>query len=222
MKRIYVTKVEIGIHPLTSENLNYLTKSLRFKGGESLLVFDGEYEACAVFERKSIKILNLLKKKEETSLKLAIAEIQRERLEWAVEKSTELGVTNIVLLNTRYTQKTYKIDRLKKISISACRQCGRIGLPLIEQNSFEDFIVKAVPSEWIFASLNSNNSKINRSIVGAIIGPEGGWSNEEEIILQHRFDSLWLNNNVLRTETAAITSLNYILHKNSALAVLTD
>lgn len=211
MKRLFIQNLEIGKQKLDSPTLRYLTKTLRFKGEEEIKVFDGENEALATFQPpNAIDIKKIIATQKDIPLKLAIAEIQKERLEWAIEKACELGTTEIIILKTARTQKFYNFERLEKIAIAASQQCKRISIAKIHSNNLIDFLKITKKEEWIYGSLKTSNHIMKSKTVGAIIGPEGGWSEEEENALTKKSTPFYLNKNILRTETAAIVSLSLI------------
>lgn len=210
MKRVYIQKIEGKKHFLSAENQRYLKKTLRFKGGEELLVFDGEQEVRGVFYNDYIELGKVVRIKENAILRLGIAEIQKERLEWLVEKATELGVSEITVLKTERSQKFYSFERLARIAVEASKQCLRVSIPEIKQAKLSDFIAKIDQKEWVFASLKTQNKQFFEEINGVLIGPEGGWTEEEELLLSSRLTSVLLNGNVLRSETAAIVALGKI------------
>ena len=140
------------------------------------------------------------------------------RLEWLIEKATEIGVSEVFLLETKFTQhKRTNITRLNKIAIEAAKQCQRISIPKIyEPIKLNEFIKQNQDKTWYFGHI-SNNEHQNHNIqnektneCGIVIGPEGGFEeNESEKLLTH-FLPLRLSQNVLRAETAALVGLIYI------------
>lgn len=214
MKRIFVQDIN---QQLDSNNIHYLKKTLRIKEITEILIFDGEKEYLTIFNPydNTIKTQNITRIKENLFLKLAIAEIKKERLEWLVEKATELGAQSIFILKTDKSQKyPNNLNRLIKIAIEACKQCNRISIPKIEYISLKNLIEKINPNEWIAASLNSTVNKISKK-TGVLIGPEGGWSKEEELIFKNQnIQYINLGNLILRSETAAISSLTHLIISN--------
>lgn len=210
MKRIFIPNLETNIIKLDSDNIHYLTKTLRLKSPTEILVFNGEKEYLAIFDptNNNITLQHFIRDKEKLTLKLAVGEIKKERLEWLVEKATELGAIEITILKTERSQNhKNNITRLKKISISACQQCYRVSIPTIEYSHLDTFLHKIDPTEWSFASLNASFSIKPKN--GIIIGPEGGWSTEEEeSLISHKIAGIKLHQLTLRTETAAIAGLS--------------
>ena len=118
---------------LDISNLHYIKNVLRHKNGEEVLAFDGQQECLCLLNGENIEIVKFIRKNEsQNTLKLAIAQIKPSRLEWLIEKATEIGVTEIFLLETKFTQnKIHNISRLEKIALQACAQSNRITVPKI-------------------------------------------------------------------------------------------
>lgn len=130
------------------------------------------------------------------------------RLEFALEKSVELGVTKFVLFNSERTiSKSFKLERLEKILISAMKQSLRSFLPkILFTGSLED--ISKLNSNKIIFEQNSNkyfdNSAINEKAENYFIfGPEGGLS-DNELRLFDSENCYKLAENRLRTETAIL------------------
>lgn len=240
MKRIFIPEIKLGEYILDKENENYLKNVLRFKENDEFLAFDGQKEALATYHGKYIAIKEITRTAvningqylEPSSklaiLKLAIGQIKQPALEWLVEKATEIGVNEIFLLETKFTQnKNCNIKRLEKIAIAACKQSNRITIPKIyAPKKLDQFIKEHENETWAFGNLSKNESsknqpnitnknniheKSNGTIIGIVIGPEGGFEeNESEKLFQH-FIPLCLSQNILRAETAALVGLIYIL-----------
>ncbi len=138
-----------------------------------------------------------------------------DRMEWMVEKCTELGIERITFLKSRYSErKEINITKLEAIAVSAMKQSQRAYLPLlIDMMPFKDFIQKSETSTQRFIACQYDSLDVNewvKKLPNALnncilIGPEGGFS-EEEIILavQNDIQPIALGKQRLRTETAAI------------------
>ena len=140
-----------------------------------------------------------------------------------IQKATELGVTKFIpIISERTIVRKINHERLHKIITEASEQSNRLEIPKIEKIvSFENFIKNNQNLNIIFGDLNTNNSDLNikilkNKIICILIGPEGDFSEKErkKILSLKNVQSLKLNNNILRTETAtisAISILNYCL-----------
>lgn len=198
----------------------HISKVLRHNTGDRIVVTDGvgNGHECKIInvKKKSIylEVLNSrLHPKPEPHVTLCMGIIKkRDRLEFAVEKAVELGVSKIVLFEGEHSQKgNVREDRLKSTIISAMKQSLRFYLPeVIVEKNISDAISKHVQnSTLIFADETTENSNKKREKKPEkyflIVGPEGGFSSQEREIIQ-TFDPEYysLGEKRLRAETAAI------------------
>ena len=140
-----------------------------------------------------------------------------------IQKTTELGITKYIpIISDRTIVRKVNLERLEKIVIEASEQSNRLSVPKIEKAiSLKEFLKKNQNLDVIFGDVNKNNNnlnlkKIEKKPVCILIGPEGDFSEEEreKILKLKNIQSIKLNNNILRTETAAISAIsivNYIL-----------
>ena len=219
--------------PLGAAAFNYLTRVLRLRQGAELIVFDGHGRQC------SAQLTRLEKKagaitlhqwqthcvESPLSIHLGIAVSRGERMDWVIQKATELGVTTITPLVSERTEVKLQGDRADKkiqhwqqIAISACEQCGRNQLPLIHPtNHLQDWCTQVeAQQKWVLHHRTKNRLGAATSVDSAalLIGPEGGLSEPEITLAETQgFAALQLGPRVLRTETApiaAITLLQYV------------
>ena len=141
-----------------------------------------------------------------------------ERFDWFLEKATEIGIDEITPIICDHSErKVIKIDRCKRILLSAMKQSLKFYLPkLNEAVSFSDFIQQKFDgSKYIAHCKNSEKTELKNETIEKktliLIGPEGDFSQNEIIIaLQNNFKSVGLGNNRLRTETAGVVSVTTI------------
>ena len=140
-----------------------------------------------------------------------------------IQKATELGVTKFLpIIFERTIVRKINKERLEKIVIEASEQSNRINVPIIEESQNLNNFLKTDSIDLIFTDLNSNNNKIDKSKltgrpVCIIIGPEGDFSEaEREKILGFKgVQSIKINENILRSETAVISAIsivNYVIN----------
>ena len=134
-----------------------------------------------------------------------------DRMEWLVEKATELGMTKMSLLRCQFSErKAINLGRLQKIAIAAMKQSKRYYLPVIEEQvSFADFI-KANPVGSIAHCYDSPKKKVNGLLLKGplLIGPEGDFSVDEVALAENSgYSSISLGDYRLRTETAALLAV---------------
>lgn len=210
---------------IDGEEANHL-KVLRLKDGSPILVSNGK-GICAtgntVRLKKDVYQVNILdfhynygESARNVSIAMPILD-NRERFEYAIEKAVELGIYKFLpFFSQRCQSKRINYDRLEKKAISAMKQCNRSVLPKIEElKSLQSLTeVFAEYKSIVLADFSSNNENIYELQYPClcIVGPEGGF-NEDEINLLHSYKdmiSVNLGNSILRSETAALALLSYV------------
>ena len=202
---------------------------MRIKENEVFSLFnsEGEWEAKILGISKNtieFKIIKQLRQKEiAKELWLAFSPIKSNYQNFMLHNATELGVTKFLpIIFDRTVVRKINKDRLEKIVIEASEQSNRINIPMIESaQDLNDFLNKN-SMDLIFADLNSNIKKVDKSKltdkpVCIIIGPEGDFSEtEREKILSFKdVQSIKINENILRSETAVISAIsivNYVIN----------
>lgn len=142
-----------------------------------------------------------------------------DRLEWFVEKATEVGVDRIVpVIGERSERKVYKTDRATRIALSATKQSLKARIPEIcEPLSVKDFICQSGPGLKLIAYCFEGDTKrisiqealqaYDGSDITVLIGPEGDFSPEEaRLAVEHGYIPVHLGASRLRTETAAVVA----------------
>ena len=137
-----------------------------------------------------------------------------ERLEWFLEKATELGINTLSLINCRNSERT-KINekRLEKIAISAMKQSKRFHLPKINNPITFEAYLKLYPKGFIGHCYSGEKIKAKeiKTIAPFLIGPEGDFTKDEvKAALDSGYTEIELSRQRLRTETAALTSVFYL------------
>lgn len=230
LPRIYSGSIlsENTIIEIDAQHFHYLKNVLRLKVNDSFRIFNGingEFIATVREIKKntlSIHLNNLIRKPElGQNLTLGICIIKADKMLDAINMAVQLGVSKIAPLIAQRSQlKSVNHDRLFKCVIEATEQSERLTPPSLEQTT----LLKSYRSEncgaIIYANENedNNNSLIARieslqSNFSFIVGPEGGFSNEELEMLSSWTDtfSISLGPNILRTETAVATGLAQIM-----------
>ena len=214
---------------LDKSQSHYLNKVMRVKENEVFSLFNsnGEWEAKVLSISKNIikfKITKQLRQKENIKeLWLAFSPIKSNYQNFIIQKATELGVTKFLpIIFDRTVVRKINKERLKKIAIEASEQSNRINLPTIEESQSLNNFLKKNSIDLIFTDLNSNNNKIDKSKltdkpICIIIGPEGDFSEVErkEILAFKGVQPIKINENILRSETAVISTIsiiNYVIN----------
>ena len=217
---------------LNKSQSHYLAKVMRAKIGESFSLFNqsGEWEAKINEILKGIVEFTVLKKlrekDNEKNIWLAFAPIKSNFFNFMIQKATELGVTKFVpIITDRTIVRKINYERIEKIIIEASEQSNRIKVPKVEKTQNLNLFLKNNNNKIniIFGDLNTENQNLDPKIkkenkpICIIIGPEGDFteSEREQILNFKDVHSLKINNNILRTETAAISAIsivNYFLN----------
>ena len=211
---------------LEKSQSHYLTKVMRLKVGELFSLFNqsGEWEAKINEISKGIVEFSVVKhlRSQENSKEvwLAFSPIKSNYFNFMIQKSTELGITKFlpIIFDRTIVRKINK-QRLEKVIIEAAEQSNRINIPKIEKPiNLKSFLGKNKSKmNLIFTDLNSKNKKLDtnklaKKPICIIIGPEGDFSeNEREKILSYEgVNSIKINENILRSETAAISAISIV------------
>ena len=208
---------------LDKSQSHYVSKVMRLKEKEVFSLFNssGEWEAKISNITKSIVEFNVtkqLRQKENTKdLWLAFSPIKSNYFNFMIQKATELGVTKFLpIIFERTIVRKINKERLEKVIIEAAEQSNRITVPSIEDpQKLKSFLNNDM--DLIFTDLNTANTKIDLTKLTnkptcVIIGPEGDFSEQEreEILKFNGVQSLKINENILRSETAVISALSII------------
>jgi 16S rRNA (uracil1498-N3)-methyltransferase len=203
---------------LSKEQRHYLEKVLRLQSGENLLGFnerDGEWQIT--FEKPNYVCVTQTRAVQRSEpLWLAFAPLKHDPMTFLIEKATELGATNLQPLLTEHTNtQRINLERLQKNAIEAAQQCERLDIPTIPKSLALGIFLQKLPEDvhWYSAIERSDDGQVKRAVkvnhpAGFIIGPEGGWSESEKLILKTRTNNISLGKNILRAETAALVCLS--------------
>lgn len=233
--------LKLGNVMLAEDEARHLRDVLRLKTGDDVSVFDGEGNEfhCRVEEsRRNSARLEIVQEtpplKPESSLQLtlAVALLKGEKFDLVVQKATELGVVGVVPVVTKLadirlrdnSDAAKRVTRWQRIALEAAKQSGRARVPTIgEPVNFAELVGPGnpVPSDRLMFTEREGQSLKNAqavlasttSALTALIGSEGGWTDEE---LQTAGDAGWilitLGGRTLRAETAAITVATLLQH----------
>ena len=216
---------------------NHITRVLRLRSGDALTVFDGsggEFGARIEEFRKDSVVVAVedhrpLERESPLPLTLAQGISRGERMDWVIQKATELGTSRIVPLFTKRSvvrldekQADRKLQHWRAIAIAACEQCGRNRIPELAApiDFFDVLPAEASGATRLLLSpigdlriedLGQDVRQGASKGITVLIGPEGGLEDvEQEAALAAGFKAVRLGPRVLRTETAAIAALTII------------
>ncbi len=217
---------------LSERNANHIARVLRLRAGAKVVLFNGEGGEFAGMlarverRRAQIEIQSYTAVDRVSSLHTHLGQVisRGHRMEYAIQKATELGVTEITPLFSERCEVRLEGDRLEKrgehwrqVAISACEQCGRNRLPEIHlpKGLMEWLREVRAEEKWILdteAEAGFGRGPAPASLALAV-GPEGGLSAAELQQAQaHAFQGLRLGPRVLRTESAPVVALSIAQH----------
>lgn len=208
---------------LTGPPSHYLARVLRLSVGDELRLFNGDgfdYRGQLIAIRKqsiTIKVGDRLEPANESPLQITLVQaISRgERMDYCLQKATELGVNTFCLLNSSRVEVRLNENRLSKrmahwqaVVQSACEQCGRARVPKVNAPvSLPEWLRRSEGQTRLvldpLADARLSSYAVKTPGLSIVIGPEGGFSNEEmQLFALQSVDSVSLGPRVLRTETA--------------------
>ena len=202
---------------------HYLTKVMRINIGKNFSLFNqnGEWEAkITKITNGIVEFLTIKKirsKNNEREIWLAFAPIKLNYLNLMIQKATELGISKFIpILTERTIVRKINEQRLDKIIVEASEQSNRLKVPKIEKiMKLDNFLKINQKTKIIFGDLNTNNNKLiinNIEPLCILIGPEGDFTlkEREKILKLKKIVPLKINENILRSETAAISLISII------------
>lgn len=239
MHRFFIEDHQITDNKITIQGEDHLhiTKSLRMKLGEKAEICNGkgkEYITEIVEINKEYVMLNImeeLKNNSETSVEINLYQgiAKGSKMDFIIQKSVELGVTNIIPISTARTiveidkKENKKIERWQKISEEAAKQSKRGIIPTIKpvvkvmdlerellQNDL-NLIAYEGEENVTLKQILCKNEKAKK--IGILIGPEGGLAKEEvDFLTSIGAIPMTLGKRILRTETAGIAVLSMLVY----------
>ena len=211
---------------LDKSQSHYVSKVMRAKVDETFSLFNNSGEWTTKINEISKGIVeftvikHLRSKENPKEIWLAFSPIKSNFFNFMIQKSTELGITKFLpIIFERTIVRKINKQRLEKVIIEAAEQSNRINIPKIEKpQNLKSFLSKNKSKmNLIFTDLNSKNKKLDlnkltNKPICIIIGPEGDFSEAErkEILSYEGVNSLKINQNILRAETAAISAISIV------------
>ena len=212
--------------PLERNQSNYLGNVLRLSAGDSVLVFngsDGEWLAeIAGRKRPDALVIGALKRPQDRLPDIAyvFAPLKHARLDYMVQKAVEMGAASLQPVLTRHTQVSrVNTERMRANVIEAAEQCGILSLATVaEPVPLDRFVSQRQPQRLLVfcdeaAEIASPLQALHRLTaadgIDVLIGPEGGFAEEERALLlrQTRTLQLALGPRILRADTAGVAAL---------------
>lgn len=231
-RRFFVEEVRSQLAALTGEQAEHAARVLRVEAGQKYEISDNEHVFLAevTSARKNQVVFQVIEEIPAAlpplRLNLFIALIKFDRLELVIEKATELGVERIVPVLARRSEKGLekaagkRLQRWRKIALEASQQSRRARLPdVAEPLKFRDAISSAGGHRLLLdegdapALLASLSGSPARETAALLIGPEGGWTDDErEQAVAAGWTPVSLGPQILRAETAAIAATAVLMN----------
>lgn len=234
IRRFYVDKGDIrdGFVTVKGDEYIHMTKILRHKVGYKIIVnnnLDGfdYYAVISDIGKESARaeivdtVINDTVSNVDVTLLQALP--KGDKSDFIAQKATELGVKKIVFFLSEFTaEKKINIDRIKRITLEACKQCGRAFVPEVEfVNTIAELLIERYDKvifmneherKMSFSDVSFSNDKEKK--VALIVGSEGGFSDREVCeICDKCAVSVSLGKRILRAETASVASMSIVMYK---------
>lgn len=217
----------LGEHELPEAQAHYIGRVLRMAEGDALQVFDGsgtEYRGTLLEvgkKRVRVQLTESFPGQAESALRIHLGQglSRGERMDWAIQKATELGVSEITPIVSERCEVRLKDERAEKrqahwqqVAVSACEQCGRSVVPVIHSPVPLADWLKRIEADLKLV-LHPVAEPLTRhekpGTLAFLIGPEGGLNdNEVDQAKDAGFHAARLGPRVLRTETAPVVALS--------------
>lgn len=239
MHKIFTDATNISETQIHLSDANHI-KALRLKVGDELIICDGNYNDyfCSIISINKndflLRINTINKSSTESSQRVILFQCipKADKFEYIVQKAIELGVYEIYpVISSFCDNKTgysdNKMQRIRKIAMSASEQCGRGIIPYV--NDFITFAmaidlakaydIKLVAYEKSILPLKTHIEKLDmkqQNTIGIIIGAEGGFSQSEiDLCTSNGIINVSLGKRILRTETASVMLLSVLSYENT-------
>lgn len=246
MRRFFLekNKIQDGKATIRGSEARHIGRVLRLGAGDTLYLLDEngwEYKAAIISKRSNRVEVELLKKSPpmaDPSITVVLGQAlpKAQKMDFIVQKATELGVTTIVPFFSERTIPSLNDEQLnkrrirwKRIALEATKQCGRSVVPRIGDmlpfkdmlNECDDNSLKIIlwedEKDIKLKQVLSDHQHHQKVII--LIGPEGGFTSEEvDMARQAGFKSVRLGKYILRTETVGICLLNILQYEWGELA----
>ena len=215
---------------LNKDSTHYLSKVLRLRVESQIKLFnnnEGEFLATIISKSSTNVTVSIdlqLREPEEDTLRfhVALAITKGERMDYAIQKSVELGVTSIIPFFSELSEVKIrdenrlenKLRHWKRVAMNACQQCGRLSLPDVEKPKiFQDLIKQGIDDTYVLFDA-SGHKKLRKIFfkneLYLVFGPEGGFSNSELITAKEKINVVSLGPRILRSETAPVVALSIL------------
>ena len=211
--------LETKAYTLSEEESKHCVRVLRKKKGDFLELLNGkgvQLKARIIDDNPkkcSVEVLEAILHPEAVNeIHIAVAPTKNmDRIEWFLEKATELGLTKLTFLKCANNERNnVNLERIHKIAVAAMKQSKRFYLPEIEDLKSVTAFINETPKAYIGHCYEGEKAPLKsmNEFIPFLIGPEGDFSETEvKLALEKGFIPINLSENRLRTETAALTAV---------------
>ena len=199
--------------------LHQWLRVLRYNIGNQLILFNNQeerlYQISKIDGTVGVQIelvTDMTRLLPKNKVYLLWSLLKNDKNDWVLQKATELGVHMLVPIITKRTEKPYfDTERAQKIIIEAAEQCGRADLPQIREPIMLPEAITEYKDTPLFVCEQHNSTNLSlqdQSKVAFLVGPEGGWAEEEkQLFAQTKLNYVAISAFTLRAETAAIMAV---------------
>jgi 16S rRNA (uracil1498-N3)-methyltransferase len=234
MQRYFVNKKDNNKFIIDYNDFHHIKNVMRMNDNDNIeVVYNGKVYLCKInINEKNIEA-NIIKEIESSqdNINITIAQglPKSDKLDYIIQKTTELGVSSIIPLKTERSIVKYddkkenkKIERWQKIAKEASEQAKRITIPKIENIKNIQEILDLDYDVKLLCTVNEKSMNIKHCLqninkndkIIIVVGPEGGFTNEEEtLLINSGFMPINLGRNILRTETAPLFIMSAIKYE---------
>lgn len=196
---------------------------LRFRSGQQLILFDGvqvdrlyRLEKIVADEAHLVLVTDYARQLPIQKIYLLWSLLKKDKNDWVLQKCTELGVSHFWPLIAARSEKTgFSLERGESIVIEAAEQSGRSDIPTVREPMLIPTALAELSAKIPLFVCDQDGETIATPKLqefGLIIGPEGGWSEEEAALFDHyHISHLHLTDFTLRSETASVTAVSKLL-----------
>ena len=227
MNLFYTPDIIENFYTLNEEESIHCLRVLRLRIGDKIYLSDGKGILCKSEiiddnqKKCRVEIVETFKDygKRKYSLHIAIAPTKNiDRIEWFVEKATEIGIDEITPLICEHSERrSVNMERLNRVITAAMKQSLKAYHPLLNKEiKFNEFISRNFSASGFIAHCGDNTFKLKDEYKGGrdaviLIGPEGDFSDDEILkSKENGYKAINLGNNRYRTETAALVACHTI------------
>ena len=235
IRRFYVDCNDINedVVTISGDEFWHLTKVLRYKVGYQIIVCnnkDGKDYYCTIKTIEKDYCTAIVQKicDNECKTKVAVTLYQAlpkgDKIDLILQKAVELGVQDIVFFNSDYvSEKKFNLDRLNKINVEACKQCGRSRISnisglltfdkMLDSLKIYDKVIICYEDEKV-NSIKCELENCTYNNIAIIIGSEGGFSEQEvDLCKKQGAVSVTLGSRIMRCETASIVTCGIVMYE---------